>query len=437
MKRKELLDKCKNTQLLIEEVKKLLPQSNDSVSFDFEDELELSIFDNSISIESSVDEDEFEFKPEKTFLLHVDTNILNSTDYVGEVFGVGQEESGEFYAFYKNESLDETCFNKNCTKVGLIVPEECYLSMLNENVKLDGYDFFGSFYQNVWMFHYKDKTYMNLVEIDSVNNLFSRNIGLFESKEMLEKYAVMVGCGSVGSFVALELAKAGVGKFILLDGDVMKFHNLCRHQLGVKYLARYKVDGLKEAILNINPYAEVITYRGYLQDAPVDLFNLDSNGIVISSADNRKGSADANELAVLLGVPFVAIGCWQRAAAGEVFYWHEGLPTYYKAFDGLISDERPETNAQYFGSDTEKNAIHFEPGTSIDIAYVTIIGIKICMDLINLNSSNYTTRVLDYLTYYTLICNTNKKEIGGENVIDFPHPLFIGDGTELLGKKNE
>ena len=46
-------------------------------------------------------------------------------------------------------------------------------------------------------------------------NIFSRNKGILESAVMEQKRAIILGCGSVGSLVALELARAGVKHFIL------------------------------------------------------------------------------------------------------------------------------------------------------------------------------------------------------------------------------
>ena len=46
-------------------------------------------------------------------------------------------------------------------------------------------------------------------------NIFSRNKGILESAVMEKKRAIILGCGSVGSLVALELARAGVKHFIL------------------------------------------------------------------------------------------------------------------------------------------------------------------------------------------------------------------------------
>lgn len=81
--------------------------------------------------------------------------------------------------------------------------------------------------------------------------------------------------------------------------------------------------------------------------------------------------------------------------------------------------------------------MNFEPGISSDIGFVTSVALKIILDLLNKNSYDYTVRVLDYLTNYTLICNTNKTAIGGDNAAIFPHPLFISNTIHMNSGKRE
>ena len=90
-------------------------------------------------------------------------------------------------------------------------------------------------------------------------DVFSRNTGILESDIMLKTGAMFVGCGSVGSLAALELAKAGVGRFLLIDNDIIGYHNVCRHQCGILDVGKRKTEAVKQRILEINPYAEVIT----------------------------------------------------------------------------------------------------------------------------------------------------------------------------------
>lgn len=378
---------------------------------------------------------------EVSFLMHVVESFAEDTDYIGEVFGVGDDISGYYYLMQKNEKFNAACEQKDINRVGLIVDPELLFAILDKRIELQGYDFCGAYVNGQWQFYKCNHSlsYMTVSTFGLIANLFSRNEGMFESREMLEKYAVLVGCGSVGSYVALALARAGVGKFLLIDGDVLQPHNNARHQLGCRDWGRYKAYAMRDAILNVNPCAEVVCFKGYLQDAPVDIFNLGCNGIMVGTADNRGGNAFANDLAVHLGIPFVAIGCWARAAAGEVFYWkpNSNLPTYREAYKELISYDRPESHQNYFGDEAEQALINFEPGTSVDIDDVTIKGIKVSLDLLNLDNANFTPRVINYLTNCTLICNTNNPAIGGENVAMFPHPLFISNTVHMRKKAND
>lgn len=274
-----------------------------------------------------------------------------------------------------------------------------------------------------------EKIPVRIKQYDTVTNLFSRNAGLLESSAMLDKRAVLVGCGSVGSFVAMQLARSGVGKFVLCDTDTLEIHNICRHQCGFDDLGRYKVDAVKDKILNINPNAEVITYRSIIQRVPEEELMplLGRNTIIIGGGDNR-GSADwACKLAIKTDSTFVSTGCWTRAFAGEIFYWASGknLSCYSCALGGLIDEDRPESHATYFGSDEEKETLSFEPGIAADIDFVTIIAVKLALDLLNRDNENYTPRVIDYLKQYTWVCNTNSTKIGGPRAAMFPAPLWI------------
>lgn len=378
----------------------------------------------------------------RALLLQVSEEIVLDTAYIGEVFGIGREETGRYYLLEKNEDCARCSIHKAFSAVGIIVPENIYqIVVRDKSIEFKGYQFFGAYVNGEWMFHRLDSqhTYMTMMTFSMVAKLFSRNTGLLESECMLAKTAVIVGCGSVGALVALELARAGVGRFVLIDGDILEIHNICRHQLGFRDLGRFKTEAVLEAIHNINPGADVKTFCGTLQDMPEEMLENLGEAIIVGTGDNRESSAVANDLAAKFRQPFVATGCWNRAHAGEVFYWYpdSGLPLYREAFRKLITDERPKAHEAYFGDETDAEKLNFEPGISSDIGFVTSVALKIILDLLNKNSYDYTVRVLDYLTNYTLICNTNKTAIGGDNAAIFPHPLFISNTIHMNSGKRE
>lgn len=264
---------------------------------------------------------------------------------------------------------------------------------------------------------------------DTTVNLFSRNSGLLESSVMMDKTAVLIGVGSVGSFVAMELARSGVGHFVLCDTDTLEVHNICRHQCGFDDLGRYKVDAVRDKILNINPLAEVVTFRKPIERIPFDTIAnyLGRNTVIVGGGDNR-ASADAGcKLACKTDSAFVATCCWNRAFAGEVFYWQSGhgLSCYECALGGLITSERPEAHSHYFGEDDDAETTSFEPGVAVDIDFVTVIATKLVIDLLNRDNEGYTPRLINHLRQYTWVCNTNEPAIGGDRALMFSYPLQV------------
>ena len=98
-----------------------------------------------------------------------------------------------------------------------------------------------------------------------MENQFSRT-ELLIGKEAVEKLqkakAAVFGIGGVGSYVVEALVRAGIGHLIIVDYDKYDITNINR-QLGALHstIGKYKVDVMKERILDINPNAIVEAYR--------------------------------------------------------------------------------------------------------------------------------------------------------------------------------
>ena len=67
------------------------------------------------------------------------------------------------------------------------------------------------------------------------------------------------GLGGLGANIAVALARAGIGKLVLIDFDRVDVTNLHRQQYKANQVGRYKTDALAENLLEIAPYAEIET----------------------------------------------------------------------------------------------------------------------------------------------------------------------------------
>ena len=68
------------------------------------------------------------------------------------------------------------------------------------------------------------------------------------------------GLGGLGSNIAISLARAGIGKLILIDFDRVDITNLHRQQYKVNQIGKYKTDALSENLKEIAPYIELETH---------------------------------------------------------------------------------------------------------------------------------------------------------------------------------
>lgn len=75
------------------------------------------------------------------------------------------------------------------------------------------------------------------------------------------KTVALIGCGSIGSKVAASLSRAGVVRFVLVDGDILYPGNIVRNDLDQRSIGLNKPDAVRARIQEINPLTEVSVRR--------------------------------------------------------------------------------------------------------------------------------------------------------------------------------
>ncbi len=243
------------------------------------------------------------------------------------------------------------------------------------------------------------------------SDITSRNKGIVDNLHLKDSYALIVGCGSVGSFIALELAKCGVGNFILVDNDIFSYHNISRHQCGVLDVGKRKVDVIEERLLQINPILNVKKYFNIIQDVFIDDLKaqlIDKNGIIINCGDNRLSSYYSNKLAIDLNLYFLTASAAYLASYGELF-WHipnAGLPCYGCFYGSDFNKtNNNETIRHWYAGEEELAKEDFIPALSVDIDYINVIATKYALELLMLKFPTYKPRYIQYSTPFMFVSN--------------------------------
>lgn len=80
-------------------------------------------------------------------------------------------------------------------------------------------------------------------------------------RELQKKFqsatVAICGLGGLGSNIAMSLARAGIGKLILIDFDRVDLTNLHRQQYKADQIGRYKTEALTENLRESAPYIEL------------------------------------------------------------------------------------------------------------------------------------------------------------------------------------
>ena len=129
-----------------------------------------------------------------------------------------------------------------------------------------------------------------------------------EAQEKLKQASVAVfGIGGVGSFVAESLARAGVGKLLLCDNDVISDSNINRQLIALHSTrGKPKTTIMKERIKDINPQAEVIEMAEFFSAETKEKFDLSSFSYIVDAIDTVSSKLELITLAKQENIPIIS-----------------------------------------------------------------------------------------------------------------------------------
>ncbi len=126
------------------------------------------------------------------------------------------------------------------------------------------------------------------------------------SKLKASRVAVF-GVGGVGGYVCEALVRSGIGSFDLVDHDTVSLTNLNRQIIALhSTIGKYKVDVMKERMLDINPDVQVNAFRMFYLPETADQFDFSVYDYVVDAVDTVSAKISIILRAKEAGVPVIS-----------------------------------------------------------------------------------------------------------------------------------
>ena len=114
--------------------------------------------------------------------------------------------------------------------------------------------------------------------------------GIEIQKKISSATVAVCGLGGLGSNIAIALARAGIGKLILIDFDKVDITNLHRQQYKANQIGMNKTQALKNNLKEINPYLETEIHTVFLDESNAKGLLSDAD-IICEAFDNAEAKA--------------------------------------------------------------------------------------------------------------------------------------------------
>jgi len=139
---------------------------------------------------------------------------------------------------------------------------------------------------------------------------YSRQIILKEIGEegqarLLKSSVAIVGCGALGGTVAGTLARAGIGRILIIDRDIVELNNLQRQTIFDEHdIGRSKSMACAEKLRHINSEIVINQLAEDLNPSNAETI-LQDNDVVVDATDNMETRFLINDVCVKQNIPWV------------------------------------------------------------------------------------------------------------------------------------
>lgn len=151
--------------------------------------------------------------------------------------------------------------------------------------------------------------------------LLYKNIGTEGQALLGEKTAVIIGLGALGSLSSEMLARAGVGKLILIDRDYVEVSNLQRQTLYNEedaHAQKPKALAAHDKLSKINSGIDIETYVAHCDAVLLESLAKEAD-LLIDGTDNFDTRMLINDVAFKYNIPWIYAACVEGSYSSAAF----------------------------------------------------------------------------------------------------------------------
>jgi len=223
-------------------------------------------------------------------------------------------------------------------------------------------------------------------------------------EDLDNKRVAIIGCGSLGSKIAANLAASGLRRFTLVDCDYYEPNNSVRHELGVESFGLNKEKALLIRLSSLNPSvmegSKSFTFHvggpNFFEPERHFISLIKESDLIIDTTAIHSVSHFINELAFDLKIPAVFAtvtnGAWGgeiiRVVPGKTPCWLCWLEQYYKA----SPPSAPESTAKIFAPGCNQPTF---TGTTYDMGMVANLATSMAVETL-LGSKDFSKNYIQW-----------------------------------------
>ena len=260
-----------------------------------------------------------------------------------------------------------------------------------------------------------------------------RRIGV--KNRLRDKKILIVGAGSLGSYIISELPKIGVKNITIIDPDDINMENIMRHSLGANYSNYSKVFSMKFDLELEYPEVEVNINKSKFNVDNMQEYNLSEYDLIIIATGGTDYMIKLNKAFKELKIDTLVLFTWIESRGIGV---HALAVNYNRTgcFNCLYTNS--DTNKAHFSNTNYKDELTGTGCGGVINQYGNIVLLKgsamilnIILDMLNSNKINDNI-LFSVKTLNEYIFNNGDISLGGDTLAK---TSYKSEGCEICGIK--